>query len=715
MKVKSTTASKNTRKPISLTNKIKNSSKEKLSFYLTAFLMINFLFVILNLNDVSSQDYGGGDGGGYSEPYYPGGSSCTSDPNLVTWYLPLCPVQSCGFCGTQAYKCDTIYGWDYSQTTCYWTVCSNVGECSANSVQTESCIDGGVRFRPCSSACTFGNWSNCIGMGQCNSGEIQEDYCGVGGTKARACQSNFQWGPWSDCQNEIPHQDIESATYYCASDRTFTQDLDSKDQESCNKANHTWTGSKCCSEDDDILEYYNDPSGIGGCWNKTAILSGSFVKNTKNIVNANGNFLGCNILDAGLLQIKDSHKNYNLINNTLLCFQDDYKFYLCNEDNEWVFSNGKDRSKLSPILPSLSSTQEKQFACCSQTECWNGSICVPNQAAKPLQGNYQQHRCIDGNWIFSELKSTPFGDAFGFCPKAKQCLVSPFGNTLDNEMPDKNPQCIIDGQYIGDDYCERGNWTSRTKFLASALLDSAKIEQDFVLFCDKAENVLNEKDHVIGTKNIGAILKGAAYHFCTISYNGKVIVGTAIEKKMFSQLIEISALASCFSLPPSDTAFRSCDSSNAVWYNPSLAILVYSTTPFSMAQDSALQAFFSVIKSPIDSLRYAVSVLRNEPLLTLEHISRFDRLYLSKHGTKSIQGVIEGFQDLNLLIEYRGFESTPICASVEEYAFKFNDTASNLRCQQLNGTYFVTAEGSFLTGINPDELWDDLTAKIRIS
>ncbi|MEM4263365.1 MAG: LamG domain-containing protein [Candidatus Woesearchaeota archaeon] len=49
------------------------------------------------------------------------------------------------------------------------------------------------------------------------------------------------------------------ANNYCAADGDWTPDLDIKDMSSCNKAGFHWTGSKCCSEADDIpTEYYNE-------------------------------------------------------------------------------------------------------------------------------------------------------------------------------------------------------------------------------------------------------------------------------------------------------------------------------------------------------------------------------------------------------------------------------------------------------------------------
>ncbi|MBI3027719.1 hypothetical protein HYY70_06435, partial [Candidatus Woesearchaeota archaeon] len=95
-----------------------------------------------------------------------------------------------------------------------------------------------------------------------------------------------------------------SKTYYCTPARKFVTDLDvdqlgvstSDRQSTCGKAGFTWTGTKCCSEADDIGEYYNDADGVGGCWNKKPILSVNFVEGTDNsVVNFNGEFNGCAI------------------------------------------------------------------------------------------------------------------------------------------------------------------------------------------------------------------------------------------------------------------------------------------------------------------------------------------------------------------------------------------------------------------------------------
>lgn len=53
---------------------------------------------------------------------------------------------------------------------------------------------------------------------------------------------------------------INPTTLYCTQDSRFLSDLDINEKSACSEARLTWTGSKCCSEDEDKPnEFYNDP------------------------------------------------------------------------------------------------------------------------------------------------------------------------------------------------------------------------------------------------------------------------------------------------------------------------------------------------------------------------------------------------------------------------------------------------------------------------
>ncbi|MBI2576506.1 hypothetical protein HYV84_04795, partial [Candidatus Woesearchaeota archaeon] len=57
----------------------------------------------------------------------------------------------------------------------------------------------------------------------------------------------------------------------------------------------------------------------------------------------------------------------------------------------------------------------------------------------------------------------------------------------------KNSRYYKNGDFIGDEICENGNFTSRTKAIAAALLELANktSPKNFTLFCDSYENALN--------------------------------------------------------------------------------------------------------------------------------------------------------------------------------------------------------------------------------
>ena len=104
-----------------------------------------------------------------------------------------------------------------------------------------------------------------------------------------------------------------------------------------------WTGTKCCGEQSQIPEYYNDPlkstsagvlddstikssSSAGACWGSTFVLSGNselsgrYINNEDqekilggSVININGTFVGCAINDPKVLEIQDIHTKSNLI------------------------------------------------------------------------------------------------------------------------------------------------------------------------------------------------------------------------------------------------------------------------------------------------------------------------------------------------------------------------------------------------------------------
>ncbi len=186
-------------------------------------------------------------------------------------------------------------------------------------------------------------------------------------------------------------------TYYCASDGDWTKDLDSKDEPSCTSAGYSWTGTYCCSEDDDIKEYYNDPAypnGLGGCWNKVFIPTGDFVPylpvGADRVINYKGQFFGCRIPQSStILQLKDVFRQPPhdvLVNNSVTpcgavlanIHESTKPHAVCQPNGKWDFTSElagmiNKSIKWSPALTGIKGIAVS--GCCAYDQCWNGTAC----------------------------------------------------------------------------------------------------------------------------------------------------------------------------------------------------------------------------------------------------------------------------------------------------------------------------------------------------
>ncbi|MEK7814081.1 MAG: hypothetical protein AAB296_09995 [Candidatus Desantisbacteria bacterium] len=412
-----------------------------------------------------------------------------------------------------------------------------------------------------------------------------------------------------------------------------------------------------------------------------------------------------------LLGITDYHTQQPLIQNKQHCFQDPSKFYFCSFNNTWGLSGGQDRSHLSTIPGSFQNVQQPS-ECCSATSCWNGSLCIGNQANNPTSQPINNYRCINGDWQPAQLKLTPDGQGSGYCPEQSQCLVNP--------SPNANPRCIQNTEFIddSDNYCENGNWTSRTKFVALQLIDISKTG-NFVVFCDTPENTLNNLNYLVQGQIAGSIVTTEnTNNFCTLIFNGKVLIGTSLNKPVadVTPFLSIIGVSNCNSALINDGQYHACSGSNRVWYNQKLNSIIYSNQSFTIGTTDFLGTFINFINNPFDAIKNRIRATIQEPFDTsyLNSLKRFSKLYISKSGSKETRASVEGRGFNNLIIEYKNF-NTDICSFIDEFNEKNRDAGSGIECSKDGNTYYVLAQGAQFTKINPDAIWNDLTSKLRIS
>jgi len=454
-------------------------------------------------------------------------------------------------------------------------------------------------------------------------------------------------------------------------------------------------------------------SGLGGCWNSKAVMSVSFVENTQNsVLNFRGVFHGCaidkgnyNKENDGLLGIKDFFTKAQLIVNHDYCYNLPDKSYYCSYKEKWELTNGANKTHLSaaPV-----SNPNQTAECCSQTECWSGSACIVNQKGNPLSQPIGGFRCIDGEWKNSTLKFTPDEDASGYCPEEQQCLLNP----LAKELKD---QCLEPDQYVSDHYCENGVWSSRTKILALKLL-KLKIG-DYAVFCDDKDNTLNNILYLVDSRNTASSFLSnlQANNFCILKNGNRVIAATSINKNLdnvSAGTLNVFGIQNC-NIAINDSQYHNCDASKRVWYNKNLKSFIFSSAPIEIPSDQeASSTILNIFRSIIDAIKRLIEI---PPLdqSYLTGLKKFSKLYMEQKGSKTIMATLEGKGFKNLVVEYRDV-NTDICKYVDLYTQNKTDVSSGLVCKKEGNNFYVLAQGSKLTNVDPDMIWTDMTSKLRL-
>ena len=107
------------------------------------------------------------------------------------------------------------------------------------------------------------------------------------------------------------------------------------------------------------------------------------------------------------------------------------------------------------------------------------------------------------------LKQTWDKTGSGYCYENSQCILNPtqidFSGGADNATDIEDPyinsvRCVEAGDFVGDHYCDEGEWITRTSMIAGQMINIAEGGgyDEYTLFCDKYESVLNYFDYTIG-------------------------------------------------------------------------------------------------------------------------------------------------------------------------------------------------------------------------
>lgn len=306
----------------------------------------------------------------------------------------------------------------------------------------------------------------------------------------------------------------------------------------------------------------------------------------------------------------------------------------------------------------------------------------------------------------SILKYTPDEDASGYCAEDSQCLANPFGSS-------GTAECINSGEYTEDNYCDNGLWTTRTKLLALKLL---KLKSgDYILFCDNKENTLINLQYNIASGELVAdiVENSQTNNFCILKTKNSIMTSASMNNKDdLADLFNVLGVSNCNNAKE-DGNYYPCDSSNKVWYNKKLNTFIYSSSSVSIAHDiepsSTLVNIFKAIVETIKKL--LTGQLVDDTYLT--SIKKFRKLYMLDQESKSIRGTIDGISLRNMAIEYNNID-TQICKFVDYYSEMKKPESSGITCENEGTKYYVLAQGSSGTSLDPDSIWLDMTSKLRL-
>jgi hypothetical protein len=382
-------------------------------------------------------------------------------------------------------------------------------------------------------------------------------------------------------------------------------------------------------------------------------------------------------------------------------------------------------------------SNETEGVDCPSDYCWDGVTCIEDMSESGnitlIVGQYL--RCVAGNWVEPIIRYNWDNDNFSFCAREDQCFVDPDGTVTNDDMPEmyvglgnpQNPRCIANGQFIEDHYCDNGNWTSRTKFIATQLLDISGSTDSFTLYCDSYDKIFpsgsftsTQETFIRGVE----VVSGFAYYscfpdkydeygymapcinsICRLDYDNKdkLAFGMSVNRPLnfslhtpsiyfLENLFEVGRFY-CDHLFGSNVNFTKCDVANYIfWYSDRLNSII---TPdhsidFDVPSiwDGIVNFFIELFGgAPIDPLVTAID------FSFLNQTKDFNRICISKQGDKTAYMVIENPKPSTKYVaaRYENIE-TNMCNLIEERDF--------------DGTRICTQEGNNYTiyaGVNISE------------
>jgi len=364
--------------------------------------------------------------------------------------------------------------------------------------------------------------------------------------------------------------------------------------------------------------------------------------------------------------------------------------------------------------------------------------------------NNDTYKCINelGTWRQVYPRLTWEGHEHGYCRNESECLVDQGSTVYDISIPSSwhlneyglgerpDISCIKDGEFIGDHYCDNGNWTTRTMLLADALLN--KSSNNFTIFCGSYENAVNYLNYEIlltgGPRDVESFLDNSTpgkkiNSVCILrdlTDNNKTVIGTSLNQPsgvfdddypllyVFNKVYTI-----CDGVNDIDE-YQECGAGSDIYYNPKKRIMIYSPVTSFLTIPGVFGVIIDFFKGIFDALIGGKTHF-TEVFNIFEYRS-FNQLYFAKIGNKDVTAIrgllyppavrLHEPPYYFMSINYTNFGSN-ICDSVIAYRDNIGiPGGTTIDCTDVSVTekhvIIDTRDELYI-----DNIWLDLTAKMR--
>jgi hypothetical protein len=389
---------------------------------------------------------------------------------------------------------------------------------------------------------------------------------------------------------------------------------------------------------------------------------------------------------------------------------------------------------------------DKNTECCMSDSCWDGRECVPTKTDYYTDNifwdifnqniNYDEtmsiFKCNNGTWsdpLYPQYDWDYNTENPKFCIEDYQCSCTTCGSNVDTDGCTTIPH-----YYENDNLCIERNWTTKTKVLATTLMDLGG--DDYVLHCDDNSNSINnyatlefnfENDLnsvcVLSengkTNTLGFSFKSLAFDTTDEQTNAKVVdfIQTALDEEYFNSCSD--AIISSTDLG----TYVSCDSTNKFWFNNKLKILLYNQDGIlavSMANfdayNTVLQTNFNKISTYIENSGSDITGIGD--VNAFKKAFDFNKLYLyNDGGAIKIFGINEILHDSSRSVDPKNrnflgvWYDKSIIDNCNTINLAYQSVEPSAYCDKDANNDIIVLNKNLVSNIFP--YWLDLTAKLR--